>query len=193
MKASALALAILAAAPGCSAEAETPARSEDIHRLTDLPERPAGPVLDQADILPPDVERQLEARLRDLWQRTGDALVVVSLSSLKGESIENHAFNIFDAWGIGDAKTNRGLLLLIAPNERQVRIEVGCGLEATVTDVIAGRIIRERITPVFREGDLAGGTVAGVDALIERLAMPRAANDTEPRTPSCRIPLEEAA
>jgi uncharacterized protein len=193
VKSSALALAILLAAPGCSAEAEVPVRSEDIHRLADLPARPAGPVLDQAGILPDDVEMQLEARLRALWQRTGDTLVVVSLSSLKGESIENYAFNIFDTWGIGHAKTDRGLLLLIAPNERKVRIEVGCGFESQVTDAIAGRIIRERITPIFSEGDLAGGTLAGVDALIERLAMPKAANDPGPTTPSCRDQLKEAA
>ena len=193
MKTAALALVLLLA-PGCSAAADDPEPSqESIHRMADLPPRPDGPVLDLADILPPAEEAKLDHRLRALSSRTGNALVVVSLPSLKGETIENYAFNLFDTWGIGDAETNRGLLLLIAPNERKVRIEVGCGLESTVSDVTAVRIIRERITPVYKDGDLAGGTLAGVDALIERLALPKPANDPGPHTAFCRRQLKEAA
>ena len=166
---------------------------EPIHPIADLPERPIGPVLDQADILPPVDEALLDQRLRELMDRTGNALVVVSLKSLDGETIENYAYNLFNTWGIGDAKTDRGLLLLVAPAERKVRIEVGCGLETTISDVDAGRIIRNRITPVCSEGDLLAGTLAGVDALIERLTLRVPANDVGPQSAVCRRQLEEAA
>jgi uncharacterized protein len=194
VKASAIALWVLLAASGCSAEAENPVRPEEpIHLTADLPERPSAPVLDLADILPAVEEAELDRRLRHLHARTGDALVVVSVKSLEGESIENYAYGLFNDWGIGDDQSMRGLLLLVAPAERKVRIEVGCGLESTISDVTAGRIIRDSITPKYRDGDLAGGTLAGVDALLERLALPRPANDPGAQSAICRRLLEEAA
>jgi uncharacterized protein len=150
-------------------------------------------VLDEANILPPVDEARLDQRLRELWERTGNALVVVSVKSLGGESIENYAYNLFNTWGIGDTRTNRGILLLVAPSERKVRIEVGCGLETTISDVTAGRVIRDEITPDYAKGDLAGGTMAGVDELIERLTTPVSANDAGPQSAVCRRQLEEAA
>jgi uncharacterized protein len=194
VKAVAVALLALLAFPGCSVSADDPEGPfEPVHAIAGLPARPVGPVLDQADILSPEEEAKLDQRLRDLRGRTGDALVVVSVDSLGGETIESYAFNVFNAWGIGSAKSDRGLLLLVAPNERKVRIEVGCGLESTVSDVTAGRIIRERITPEYKTGDLAGGTLAGVDALVEQLAMPMPANDPGPHSAICRGQLKEAA
>jgi uncharacterized protein len=194
VKAGALALPILLAASGCSAKADNPVqREEAIHPIADLPERPAGPVLDQADILPAASEAQLDRRLRELWDRSGDALVVVSVKSLEGETIENYAYNLFNTWGIGDAERGHGLLLLVAPAERRVRIEVGCGLEDRVSDVAAGRIIRNEITPAYTEGNLVGGTLAGVDALIERLTSTIPANDLGARSAVCARQLEEAA
>jgi len=178
VKASALALAILLAAPGCSAKADVPAQSGDeVHASAVIPPKPEGPVLDQANILPAGEEKRLQDRLTRLWKDTGNAVVVVSVSSLGGQQIEDYARAVGNSWGIGDAQTHRGLLLLVAPADRRVRIEVACGLQSTVTDAIAQRIIDDRILPKYREGDLAGGTLAGVDALLERLAAPKPAND----------------
>jgi uncharacterized protein len=194
VKASAIALWVLLAASGCSAEVEAPVRPEEpIHLIANLPERPSGPVLDLADILPPVEEVELDRRLRDLNARTGDALIVVSVKSLGGESIENYSYDLFNKWGIGSAESMRGVLLLVAHEERKVRIEVGCGLESTISDVTAGRIIRNSVTPRYRGGDLPGGTLAGVDALLERLALPKPANDSGARSAVCRRILEDVA
>lgn len=134
------------------------------------PPAPDGPIFDQADLLPPDREAALDAKLRALNQRTGDALVVATVNSLEGDSIEMYAVKLFEAWGIGGKETDKGLLLLVAPNERKVRIEVGYGLHGYVTDGLSGRIIRTIITPQFKQGDMAGGIEAGVDALMEQLS-----------------------
>ncbi|ANU08399.1 TPM domain-containing protein [Paraurantiacibacter namhicola] len=130
-----------------------------------VPARPDGPVLDAADILPPEVEAQLDDRLRAWFDETDNALVVVSVTSLENRSIEKFAFDTFNTWGIGDSETDRGLLLLIAPNERMVRIEVGCGFEKVITNDIAAAIIADDILPHMRKGDLAAGTLGGVKAL----------------------------
>ena len=120
--------------------------------------------------------------MRELNQRTGDTLVVVSVQSLTDEPIERYATTLFNAWGIGDARTDRGLLVLVAPNERKVRIEVGCGFESTVTDEIAAKIISDTMLPLYREGELSAGTLAGVDALLKRISLPAPANDPCPHT-----------
>jgi uncharacterized protein len=135
----------------------------------ELPPRPAGPVYDGANILEPAAEQQLDARLREYNQRTGRSLIVATVPTLQEDTIENYAVRLFEAWGIGGAETDQGLLLLVAPNERKMRIEVGYGLHQYVTDILSGRIIRNDITPRFKEGDFAGGINAGVGKLIEQL------------------------
>ena len=151
-------LALLAALIGAPAAAQ------------DFPPRPDGPVYDGANIIPEVDERLLDARLRDYNQRTGRALVVATVPSLGNETIETYAETLFnDEWGIGGAEADQGLLLLVAPTERKVRIETGYGLQEYVTDILSGRIIRDDITPRFKEGDFAGGITAGVDALITQL------------------------
>ena len=173
-----IALASLVA--GCGQAAEASAR--------DVPD---SPVVDRADILPAAMEAALDKRLTDYWKDTGNALVVVSVSSLDGKTVEKYAFDLFKEWGIGDAKTDRGLLLLVAPNERKVRIEVGCGLESVITNDEAAEVIREDITPRYRQGDLAGGTLAGVDRLIDELAV--APTEGRPLSPICKADLEKTA
>jgi uncharacterized protein len=157
------------------------------------PARPDGPVLDQADIFPAADEAKLDHRLTDYWKKTGNALVVVSVTSLEGQSIEDYAFGLFNQWGIGDANTDHGLLVLVAPNEHKVRIEVGCGLEGRITNDVAAEIISDGILPDYRNGDLEGGTLAGVDALIARLAAPAWANDDQRTTPICKAKAKRAA
>ena len=135
----------------------------------------------------------IEAQLTRLGGVSGDALVVVSVESLKGERIEDYAFTLFNTWGIGDAATDRGLLVLVAPNERKVRIEVGCGLESTISDDLAADIIQKRMLPEFRQGDFAAGVQAGVDALIERMELPQPANDPGPHSVLCTADMRNAA
>ena len=96
-------------------------------------------------------------------------LIVATVPTLQEDTIEDFAVRLFEAWGIGGAETDQGLLLLVAPTERKVRIEVGYGLHQYVTDILSGRIIRNDITPRFKEGDYAGGINAGVGKLIEQL------------------------
>ena len=133
------------------------------------PPAPDGPVLDQAGIIPDAEEAALDARLREYNARTGRAVIVATVASLDGETIEMYSVRLFEQWGIGGKESDQGLLLLIAPTERKMRIEVGYGLHQYVTDALSGRIIRNEITPRFKQGDMAGGISAGVEALIVQL------------------------
>lgn len=151
-----LVLALLALAPAAPAIAAFPAR-------------PEGPVLDQAGIIPDAQEAALDVRLREYNQRTGRALTVATVSSLDGDTIEMYAVRLFEAWGIGGKETDQGLLLLVAPTERKVRIEVGYGLHGILPDVLSGRIIRNDITPKFKAGDYPGGIEAGIAAVMTQL------------------------
>lgn len=149
-----LASAALVLVSGC---APAPAAKADV---------PPGPVVDRAEIIPAAEELQLDRELREFHDRTGKALVIATVPSLDGKSIEQFASNLFNEWGIGDAKTNQGLLLLIAPHEHKVRIEVGLGLEKVVTNVAADRIIQRAILPNFRKSDFITGINEGADALM---------------------------
>ena len=150
---------------------------------SDVAQRPDGPVLDEGDVFPAEQEAALERDLTDYFNETGVALVVVTDSALDGETIEKVAFDTFNEWGIGDEETGRGLLVLVAPAERQIRIEVGCGLETVVTDLRASRVIGDTMIPLYRSGDLAGATIAGVDEL-KRVAVGPAITDA-PHSPLC--------
>lgn len=134
-----------------------------------IPPRPEGPVLDQADIIPAADEAALDARLRAYNQTTGRAVIVATVSSLDGEPIEMYGQALSEAWGIGGKETENGVLLLVAPNERKLRIATARGVQARFTDALSGRIIRDVITPRFKQGDFAGGISAGVDAITAQL------------------------
>jgi uncharacterized protein len=97
--------------------------------------------------------------------------VVVTLPSLQGYDIADYGYQLGRAWGIGQAKLNNGLLLIVAPNEHRVRIEVGYGLEPIMTDAFSSVIIQNQILPKFRSGDFNGGVVAGVNAIIQQLSL----------------------
>jgi uncharacterized protein len=170
-----LVLLVLTTAQGCSRPELAEHHGEQpppsiVALATHIPVRPAGPILDEADILQAADEAKLDAHLRHYFDQTGNAIIVVSVRSLGGGEIEPYATTLFNSWGIGDAETQRGLLVLVAPNERKVRIEVGCGLEAAITNAAAGQIIEQDMLPHFRAGDLQEATMAGVKALETRLA-----------------------
>jgi uncharacterized protein len=128
-----------------------------------------GRVVDQAKILSPVTIADLERKLADLEQKSGIQLVVATVPSLGGEEIEPYANELFRAWKLGEAKQNNGVLLLIAPNQRRVRIEVGYGLEGTLTDAVSSIIISNAIAPRFKAGDFNGGVTRGVDDIITAL------------------------
>jgi uncharacterized protein len=155
------------------------------------PARPGGPVVDAADMLSPAAEQALDARLRRYWDQKETAIVVATVPSLKSETIEAAATRMFNGWGIGDARTSRGVLLLIAPGERKLRIEVGCGLETVLTNAAAAQIIRENIKPQFTAGDFETGVSAGVDALITRIDTANVAPG--PVSARCRQIMKDAA
>lgn len=130
----------------------------------------SGRVVDEAGIISPDAKARLEAKLAAHEDLTSNQIVVATVRSLQGTSIEDYANQLFRAWKLGQAKTNNGVLLLVAPNERKVRIEVGYGLEGTLTDALSKVIITSAIAPKFKAGDFAGGIDVGVDAVIGTLA-----------------------
>ena len=128
------------------------------------PEFPAltGRVVDAAGVLSPEDEQQLTTELKALEDRSSDQLVVVTLPSLQGYTIEDFGYQLGRHWGIGTGELDNGALLIVAPNERKVRIEVGYGLEPVLTDALSKIIIENAIVPRFRAGDLAGGIKDGV-------------------------------
>jgi uncharacterized protein len=128
-----------------------------------------GRVVDDAQLLGPDVEEELTDELKALEDKSSDQLVVVTLPSLQGYTIEDYGYQLGRHWGIGTAKLNNGVLLIVAPNEHKVRIEVGYGLEGTLTDALSNIIIDNAILPKFRAGDYAGGIKDGVRDIIKVL------------------------
>jgi len=129
-----------------------------------------GRVVDAANILSPITKADLERKLADLEQKSRIQLVVATVPSLDGQEIEPYANALFRAWKLGEAKDNNGALLLIAPKERRMRIEVGYGLEGTLTDAISSIIISNAIAPRFKAGDFNGGVTRGVDDIITTLS-----------------------
>jgi uncharacterized protein len=125
-----------------------------------------GRVVDQANIIPAESRQAIEAKLTDLETKSGIQLVVATVTSLDGQEIEPYANELFRVWKLGEKTKNNGVLLLIAPNERRVRIEVGYGLEGTLTDALSQVIIANAITPRFKTRDYAGGITRGVDDII---------------------------
>ncbi len=116
-----------------------------------------GRIVDDAHVLTPADKASIEADLKALEGKSSDQLVVYTTSSLQGYPIEDYANRLFRAWGIGQKGTNNGVLLIVAPTEHKVRIEVGRGLEPQLTDLMTGLIIRNRILPssgaaAFRPG-----------------------------------------
>ncbi len=160
MRAVGLALALLAALAVAPA---TGAAEPSFPALT-------GPVVDQAAILSPTTEQALDAELRAHQTAHGAQVVVVTLATLDGREIADYGYKLGRHWGIGDAKRDDGALLIVAPNERAVRIEVGRGLEGTLTDALSRIIIEREILPRFKQGDFDGGVRAGVTAILATIS-----------------------
>lgn len=123
-------------------------------------------VNDFANILSPATEGQLENVLATLEKEESTQIAVLTINSLEGESLEAFTLRVVETWKIGQEKFDNGALLFIAKNDRKIRIEVGYGLEGVLTDLTAGRIIRNVITPNFKNGNFDQGVIDGVSAMI---------------------------
>jgi uncharacterized protein len=130
-----------------------------------------GRVVDGANILSQTTKDDLTAKLTALEQKTSRQLVVVTIPSLQGYEISDYGYQLGRAWGIGQKTLNNGILLIVAPTEHKVRIEVGYGLEPIVTDALSEVIIQTQVLPKFRTGDFNGGVEAGAAALIQQLSL----------------------
>jgi uncharacterized protein len=129
----------------------------------------SGRVVDDAGVLDAATRESLRAKLAALEAKTTDQVVVATVKSLNGNSVEDYANRLFRRWQLGQRAKNNGVLLLHAPAERKIRIEVGYGLEGTLTDAITKYIIQNAITPRFKANDFAGGMTRGVDDIIKVL------------------------
>jgi uncharacterized protein len=125
-----------------------------------------GRVNDYAGMLAPATARQLEEILRQFEAAESTQIVLLTVPSLQGDSLENFSLRVVEAWKPGQARLDNGALLLIVKNDRLLRIEVGYGLEGKLTDLVSGRIIRDVITPRFKEGNFDQGVVDGLSAMI---------------------------
>jgi uncharacterized protein len=166
---SALTLALLTVLAGCD-QAPASVVGPILPRLS-------GRVVDNAHLHTGKQRVRLEAMSSALERETGPQYVIVTLPSLQGFPIEKFGISLGRGWGIGSRSRNDGVLLIVAPRERKVRIEVGYGLEKRLTDPFCAQIIRERILPAFGRGDFAGGIDAGSAAIVDRLRRTAAVND----------------
>jgi uncharacterized protein len=152
-----------------------PILAQDLQRVPPL----TGRVVDHSATLAPEQVRSLESKLAALEAERGTQIVILVVPGTAPEDIAAFAFRVADEWKIGRREVGDGILLVVAKNERRVRIEVARALEGAVPDLAAFQIINRVITPAFRDGDYAGGLHAGVDALIalirgENLPLPEA-------------------
>lgn len=128
-----------------------------------------GRIVDNAEILSEATRTKLAADMKAHEDRTTNQIAVLTVKSLEGDSVEDFATRVFESWTLGRKGRDNGVLVIVAPNDRRMRIEVGYGLEGTLTDAIAARIIRDRMTPRFKANDFNGGVSDGVAAIIATL------------------------
>ena len=151
-----------------------------------------GRVVDDAHLLSPEQVAQLTQLSAEVQQASSRQLVVATIPDLQGYDIADYGYQLGRAWQIGQKEANNGILLIVAPNERKVRIEVGYGLEPIMTDALSSQIINETIVPKFKAGDMAGGIVAGAQAIAAQMQQPleaaeqkaKAAQDAATKAPA---------
>jgi uncharacterized protein len=131
-----------------------------------------GRVVDDANILSAGTEERLTEELATLEAQTGHQLVVATVPDLQGYEIEDYGYQLGRAWHLGRKGVNDGAILLVAPKEHKVRIEVGYGLEPVLTDALTSVILQEKVLPQFRQGRMEQGVVDGAEALIQQIGLP---------------------
>ena len=152
-----LGLAVLVAA--------SPAYAQTFPKLT-------GRVVDEAHLLTPAQVVDISSKSEALEAASGRQFVVATVNSLEGRTIEDYGYRLGREWGIGQEQKDDGVILLVAPNERKVRIETGYGARVFLTDAVSSMLIREAIIPRFKAGDFGGGIVAGSDQIISLMQLP---------------------
>jgi uncharacterized protein len=145
-----------------------------------------GRVVDEAGLLSQPARDRITGWLAQFEQDTKRQIVVATVKSLQGVTIEDYGYQLGRAWGIGEKDKNTGAILLVAPTERKVRIEVGYGLEGELTDAISSTIINQDILPAFRQGNYEQGIVAGTAAMLQALGWNGAAAAIPPAAPQAR-------
>jgi uncharacterized protein len=130
-----------------------------------------GRVNDHARVLSTDQTRALENQLAQFEQETGHQVAILTIPSLEGDSLEEFSIRVAENWKIGKKGFDNGVILLVVPNDRKLRLEVGYGLEGVLPDAVASQITNQYIIPRFRAGDFPGGIVAGIDAVLKVIKM----------------------
>src|ERR1700674_2043327 len=156
------AVAAALAAAGTSAMAAPPAAAKEVPFLS-------GRVVDEAGLLSAAARQRIDGELAALERETGDQVAVLILQSLGGEPLEEYSVKVAQTWKLGQKGKDNGILLLISRDDRKLRIEVGYGLEGTMTDLRSNEIIDQVIRPRFQQGDFDGGVEQGVDAIVKVL------------------------
>jgi uncharacterized protein len=131
-------------------------------------------VVDQAGLLRPEQVLDLTSKSEALYAQTGRQFVIATVKSLEGRNIEDYGYRLGRHWKIGDEQKDDGVILLVAPNEKKVRIETGYGARVFLTDAVSSVIIRNAILPRFKAGDYAGGIEAGANEIIKQMSLPAA-------------------
>ncbi len=134
-----------------------------------FPEHRGQPVIDAANIIPDDREAALNQKLAAFRKQTTEEIAVATVPSLGGLDVAAYGIKYFEKLGVGNKDLDNGVLFLIAPNERQIRIDVGDGFQGTFNDIEAARILRDTVKPYFKAGDMVGGIEAGTDAIIKEV------------------------
>jgi uncharacterized protein len=134
----------------------------------EVPKLP-GRILDQAGLINAATEQRINKLLAGHEQASSNQVIVVTLKDLQGYSIEQAGVDMGRAWGVGQKDQDNGILLILAQAERKVRIEVGYGLEGTITDAVSATIVQQIMLPMFKQGDINGGLLAGTQAIVTAL------------------------
>ncbi len=150
-----------------------------------------GRVVDNAQLLSPATEAKLTADLAALEQKTGRQLVVATLPNLQGYEIEDYGYQLLRTWGVGRKAQDDGAILIVAPAERKVRIEVGYGLEPVLTDALSSLIIQRSILPAFKAGQFERGVADGTGAIVAQLGLPEAEARAQ-ASQAIKVPAGEA-
>lgn len=165
---------MMALAAACSEGEATsqPKPDGDVQRLATTAQPKValtGRITDAANIIDAEQEAALSRQIEELEQATGHQMVIVTVTTLRGQEVVDFTTQLANAWGIDRAEQDDGVVLLVAPNERKVRIAVGYGLERTLPDSLCQEIIDDHMLPRFRKDDLPGGIEAGASAIIDQL------------------------
>jgi uncharacterized protein len=136
-------------------------------KALEVPSAPQGRVSDYANLLSPGAVARIDAKIAAHETQSSDQIAVAIFPSLDGESLEDFSIRLAEQWKIGSKEHDNGVILLVFVQDRQMRLEVGYGLEGRLTDALSSRILRSVLTPHFREGDFDGGVESAVDAIIE--------------------------